>query len=313
MNSKKCKKYHLYSNCIDFTRYYYAQLQNGLWYIYYNYEDYDEGKGFIWLEQGYKKIKLLLSYNFYDDCNSHKAYCYLLLKEVNDEWSIIELTEKKIILSGIKNKSIKCIKKRTLKWDEHEVKEDDKDAVIVICNEIKKMYSLFSLKKGYIFGPYTYNKIDFWAWGAVLDNHIEVNNNGYVFDFSDYETKDGEIYYNKVKDDYKIFIDEFFIDDETVGGLFSLHHEKEAPTSFVIWDGDDEADEDDENILMLKLNDVIYVYNKKTGILTKNDIPVYHEYEWTERDTWDALTDGQYGDYPEEGVDLDSLYDSMGI
>lgn len=26
-------------------------------------------------------------------------------------------------------------------------------------------------------------------------------------------------------------------------------------------------------------------------------------YEWTEEDTWDALTDGQFGPYPKNGVD----------
>lgn len=36
-------------------------------------------------------------------------------------------------------------------------------------------------------------------------------------------------------------------------------------------------------------------------------------YQWTEEDTWDALTDGQYGDYPEEGVDWDHLYDALGL
>ena len=290
---------------------YYAQLKNGLFFIYRRcYEPEirpNHREEVICFEKGYKKIKLLLYNN-----SSSEPYCYILLKDINDEWSIVELVDKKIILSGIENKSIKDVKRRTLLWNERKG-DDDKDAVIVICNENKRMYSLFSLKKGYIFGPYTYNTKELWDWGAVLDSHIEVQDDGYVFDFSDYETKDGEIYYNKEKDDYKIFIDELFIDDKTVGGLFSLHHEKEAPTSFVIWDGNNEVDQDDENILMLRLNDVIYVYNKKTGKLTKNDIPVYHEYEWTERDTWDALTDGQYGDYPEEGVDLDSLYDSMGI
>ncbi|MFV0361530.1 MAG: hypothetical protein ACK5LL_00355, partial [Suipraeoptans sp.] len=31
-----------------------------------------------------------------------------------------------------------------------------------------------------------------------------------------------------------------------------------------------------------------------------------------ERDTWDALTDGQYGDYPEDGIDIVGLLESMG-
>ena len=40
----------------------------------------------------------------------------------------------------------------------------------------------------------------------------------------------------------------------------------------------------------------------------------YEPYEdWDyERETWDALTDGMYGDYPEDGVDWDSLRVSMG-
>jgi len=49
----------------------------------------------------------------------------------------------------------------------------------------------------------------------------------------------------------------------------------------------------------------------------KHDYPSSKD-EWTEywedldRDTWDALTDGQYGDYPENGYDISDLLDSMG-
>lgn len=30
-------------------------------------------------------------------------------------------------------------------------------------------------------------------------------------------------------------------------------------------------------------------------------------YEWTEEDTWDAATDGMYGDYPGDDVDYEKL------
>ena len=53
-----------------------------------------------------------------------------------------------------------------------------------------------------------------------------------------------------------------------------------------------------------------YWFNTKRGQFEyKED----DSYQWTEEDTWDALTDGQYGDYPEEGVDWDHLYDALGL
>lgn len=30
-------------------------------------------------------------------------------------------------------------------------------------------------------------------------------------------------------------------------------------------------------------------------------------YEWTEEDSWDAMTDGMYGDYPDGDVDYEAL------
>jgi len=50
-----------------------------------------------------------------------------------------------------------------------------------------------------------------------------------------------------------------------------------------------------------------------------DDIGGYNEnddngYQWTEEDTWDAMTDGMYGDYPGKGnVDWDGLSDAMGL
>ena len=38
-----------------------------------------------------------------------------------------------------------------------------------------------------------------------------------------------------------------------------------------------------------------------------------HGYEWTEEDSWDALTDGMYGDMPTDPVMYDAMMDAMGF
>ena len=39
----------------------------------------------------------------------------------------------------------------------------------------------------------------------------------------------------------------------------------------------------------------------------------YEGYEWTEEDSWDALTDGMYGDMPSNPIDYDAMMDAMGF
>ena len=36
-------------------------------------------------------------------------------------------------------------------------------------------------------------------------------------------------------------------------------------------------------------------------------------YEWTEEDSWDALTDGMYGDMPSNPIDYDAMMDALGF
>ena len=36
-------------------------------------------------------------------------------------------------------------------------------------------------------------------------------------------------------------------------------------------------------------------------------------YEWTEEDSWDALTDGMYGDTPSSPWEYDAMMDAMGF
>ncbi len=36
-------------------------------------------------------------------------------------------------------------------------------------------------------------------------------------------------------------------------------------------------------------------------------------YEWTEEDSWGALTDGMYGDMPSNPMDYDAMMDALGF
>lgn len=230
-----------------------------------------------------------------EEHGSTDNFCYMLLKEDDGKAYVMEIFSKNILLKDIDYKSVKSIKKRTIFCDDWWLMEDEKrkDAALVIWNKKEKQYSVFSIKEGYIYGPTHYNEIEELSCGVIIDEHIAVDNDGYTFDFADYE-EDGGIYYNKEKNDYKILLDT----DDSI--FFTM-----------------EEDERDEDIVKLEYEDpngtIIYKYNKETGEQKKEFVREEEDYQWTERDTWDALTDGQYGDYPEEGVDWDRLYDSMGL
>lgn len=36
-------------------------------------------------------------------------------------------------------------------------------------------------------------------------------------------------------------------------------------------------------------------------------------YEWTEEDSWDALTDGMYGDMPNDSIMYDAIIEGLGF
>lgn len=44
------------------------------------------------------------------------------------------------------------------------------------------------------------------------------------------------------------------------------------------------------------------------------DYSYYEEsYEWTEEDSWDALTDGMYGEMPNNPLEYDAMMDALGF
>lgn len=56
--------------------------------------------------------------------------------------------------------------------------------------------------------------------------------------------------------------------------------------------------------------DVEMAYRKNVSREVSKNVEYYHNEDTSGRDTWDAMTDGMYGDYPDDGYDGD--YDFMG-
>lgn len=45
----------------------------------------------------------------------------------------------------------------------------------------------------------------------------------------------------------------------------------------------------------------------------ENDSHDYEGYDWTEEDSWDALTDGMYGEMPNNPLEHDAMMDALGF
>jgi hypothetical protein len=45
----------------------------------------------------------------------------------------------------------------------------------------------------------------------------------------------------------------------------------------------------------------------------ENDSHDYEGYDWTEEDSWDALTDGMYGEMPNNPLEYDAMMDALGF
>ena len=228
------------------------------------------------------------------DDSSANRFCYMVFKDSRGKGYIMEIFSKNIILRDVNYNDIRSIKKRVVSFDEYLYNDEkSEDAVLTIWDKNKKQYSLYSIRKGYIFGPTNYNEIEEYLCGVIIDEHIAVENDGYIFDFSNYE-EDCGIYYNKEKDDYKILLD-------SEDGIFFTMEEDEWNQDIVKYRYENEY------------GTVIYKFNKETGEQHKEFEREDEGYQWTERDSWDALTDGQYGEYPEDGLGWDTLDDYMGL
>lgn len=66
-------------------------------------------------------------------------------------------------------------------------------------------------------------------------------------------------------------------------------------------------------------NDSFKEYDENEGVDEYDEYDEDYEcdgqdgsYEWTEEDSWDALTDGMYGDMPSNPMDYDAMMDALG-
>lgn len=126
--------------------------------------------------------------------------------------------------------------------------------------------------------------------------------------------------YGAFDDAYKVF---FIVSLKGKKGLF-LENKEILPTEY-----DYITVEEESGVCTLVKNDCYYLgsFEKKNLEFTMIEISeeelikpkeetinnADYGYEWTEEDTWIALTDGQYGPYhPERGIDWDTLDDIQG-
>ena len=207
----------------------YAIKKHGLFYIY----AHEDNNDCLWLNEGYTDIKIQQRNGSF----SKPEYCYLMLKDEYGLCTIIEILSKSIKMCF---NDYQCIRKykRKIEIDD----EEQNDIVYVLWDKDDMWYSVRSLMKGFLFNTYDYSNIKQYSCGAILDNKIAVDIEGYSFDISSYEEINYEgIYYSKEKNDY----------------LYLLNDNR---TLFVTM----KEDPEDENILRVELDDRIITYNKVT-------------------------------------------------
>lgn len=240
----------------------YCKKKNGFIRIYehipeWKHDDYNDDV--LWIEGDYKDLRLLLRYKYENEepfCNENEEpFCYLILKDINDKGIIIELLNKKVILSGFQYDSYCGAKKRTIYRDYNEIE----DVITIFINEKTNYFALYSIVDKFIFGPYNYKKIEKYQYGVKLDDKTVVDYLGYVTDITGYDYN-GMIWYNKEKDAYLMEIDE-------EGSVFY----------------EPEQDDEDEDILKVELENCIYTYNKQTEELDRTPINNdEHEIDWSD-------------------------------
>ncbi len=100
-----------------------------------------------------------------EDCDlDFKAnFFYVLLQYANQQVCIKELLSQRIVLKVNDEKDCKIVGKRNLyRWDGKTrfESQDVEDIIIRLWNADCKNIAFYSIRKGYIFGPYNYSKID---------------------------------------------------------------------------------------------------------------------------------------------------------
>lgn len=237
----------------------YSLGKKGLFYIYKSDMIDGDIKGRQWLSDTYLHVLPLWINN-----DNENPACYCLLENYLGDGFIMELISQKIVLKDFNYFDYKSRSEVLNNKKGFEMKVID--TIVGFRDKRNKNFSLFSISNGFIFGPYTYNEIDEYKNGVVLDGKTMVMNSGFIKDIEGYSKID-ELYYNESKDEYLL------ISDIT----------NEFPLILV---------SDDEDLFYLETcyNNNIYKYDLKQRKLTKVEQEYEdHDRQWTATDSYYAF------------------------
>lgn len=183
---------------------------------YVNRRNYDHD--LPWIFEGYKDIVFLAKGN---KLGSWSPYYFVLLRQKDGFGIIMELWSKTVILKDFNFDDYRG-KYRVPNFAAY---ESNGDAIVRFQDTSNKVFSLYSLAKDYIFGPYKYEKAVEYQNGIVLDGKIAVKFDGSVYNLEGYEYN-GEVYVNKEKDSYILIVDDeydfyLWMDDIGDGNLIA--------------------------------------------------------------------------------------------
>ena len=260
MEKWQMKENRKYRIARDEYRVFYAVKRRGYISIWLNVEGEDRRV----FDEDFKNVDLCSKKVSY----GYLVFCYLFLRNKDDQCSIVDITSLEVVKQFDFHELMKKYR-RTINEDDEDG-EGIQDNVIILWNKKKKVYSIWSLLKGYIFEPYEYTTIEIYSEGVILDGKIAVEDIGCEIDISSYNELNGHIYYNKEKDDYLFLVDED-------GILFERM----------------ERDEEEEYIFKIETKDNKYTFNTETQELERKPLPPYHD----NNEDWSKYSDIAYEGY----------------
>ena len=232
---------------INSTRIYCHNLKN---------RDYDSDSD--WLSEDFSNIKLLWVNNGDKD-----GFCYALIKNTNGSAFIIELVKKKNVIENFKISNFRASSKRNC----GDILHEREDVTACFIDRKTKMYAVFSLTVGLLFGPYNYKEIDDHIYGVILDGRYAVENNGLTIDLFNYEQVENWVYKNKSDNSYLFMLDEdgqlfHKAHKDTLDDDFRVVSLKKGEYRYNIISGGSKysqyIDNDDEDMDWSKYNDTVF-------------------------------------------------------
>lgn len=185
------KKYYLIK---DNDRYIYAVNKDG--YIQIFVHDMIEDKDSLWLHDRYCDMRFITK----NDIIENSIYCYIILKSCDGMGHIVDLATNKTVLENFRYSHFDGYHKYVTLEDSKTITH----ILLRINNRAKKQYSIYSTaEKKYIIGPVSYDSIEVFKNGVILNNTCVIENNSHVIDLSEYSfSEKSKVYINKKENLY---------------------------------------------------------------------------------------------------------------